>query len=85
MKWTKTMVIQVNMQTFEKRNTRSPRTKAAASREEREAIHCLESVNSRTPFQTLANSNKWLAKRDGASITGHNRSNSQLVDIHKAL
>ena len=34
--------------------------------------YCLESVNSRTTFETLTNSNKWRAKKDGASITGHN-------------
>jgi hypothetical protein len=85
-KWTKTPVTQVNMQTFEERNSKSPRTKVGASREEREAIHCLESVgNSRTTFKTLAKSNKWMAKRTGASITSHNRSTSQVVDIHKTL
>jgi hypothetical protein len=62
------------MQTFEKKNTKSPKTKATASREEREAIRRLECVNnSRTTFQTLAKSNKWLSKRANASITGHNR------------
>ena len=74
------------MQTFEKRNTKSPGTKVEASREEREALHCLESVgNSRTTFQALAKSNEWLAKRAGALITGHNRSTSHLLDIHKTL
>jgi hypothetical protein len=58
------MVIQVNMQTFEEKNTRSPRTKAAASREEREAIHCLEIVNSRKTFQTLACQLKQVAGQE---------------------
>ena len=43
-KWTKTLVKQVNMQTFEERNTKSPGTKVGASREEQEAINCLESI-----------------------------------------
>ena len=63
-------------------NTKPPRTKVGASREEREAKYYLESVsNSRKSFQTLAKSNKWLAKGAGVSIAGHNRSTSHLVDI----
>ena len=57
-----------------------------AIREEREAGHSLKSANnSRTTLQTLAKSNKWLMKRAGTSTTDHNRSTSQLVDIHKTL
>jgi hypothetical protein len=67
-------------------NTKPPGTKVAASRQEREAIHCLESASSsQTTFQTPAKSNKWLAMGAGASIIGHNRSTSKLVDIHKTL
>jgi hypothetical protein len=63
-KWTKTLVTQVNMQPFEERNTKSPETKVATSREEQEASHCLESVsNSRTIFQTLAKSKQVVVKQ----------------------
>ena len=77
------MITHVNMYTFEEMNNKSPRTKDRASREEREARNCLESVsNSRTTFQIVTKSNKWLATRARASNTGHNQSFCQPVDLH---
>jgi hypothetical protein len=85
-KWTKTLLTQMNMETFEEKKTKSLRTKVAASREEREAVYCLESAsNSRTTFHKFSKSNKWLARRAGALITGYNRSTIQLINIHQTL
>jgi hypothetical protein len=50
-KWTKTLITQVNIKIFEERSTKYSGTKVRAGREEEEAIHCLDSVsNSRTTF-----------------------------------